>query len=142
VHADGQVVDTELGELGTGPQPVGQHSPGHIADTDDEAREQVWPHYLQYVGRLGRERGWPAPTRASFDDAAGPEGALFVGSPETVAQKIVRSARLLGLDRFSLKISQGALAHEHTMRAIELYGTQVAPRVRELLTADQPARED
>lgn len=124
-----------LGELGTGPQPVGQHSPGHIADTDEEAAEQVWPHYRQYVGRIGRERGWPPPTRQSFDDAAGPEGALFLGSPATVARKIVRSARLLGLDRFSLKISQGPLAHEHTMRAIELYGTRVVPLVREMLAA-------
>ncbi len=124
-----------LGEFGTGPQPVGQHSPGHVADTDEEAAEQVWPHYRQYVGRIGRERGWPPPTRASYDEAAGPEGALFLGSPETVARKIVRSARLLGLDRFSLKISQGSLAHEHTMRAIELYGTRVAPMVRDMLAS-------
>ncbi|HZL02929.1 MAG TPA: LLM class flavin-dependent oxidoreductase, partial [Cellulomonas sp.] len=89
-----------------------------------------------YVGRLGRERGWPPPTRASFDEAAGPDGALYVGSPTTVAKKIVRSARVLGLDRFDLKISQGALAHEHTMRAIELYGTVVAPHVREALAHD------
>jgi len=60
---------------------------------------------------------------------------LFLGSPETVAHKIVRSARLLGLDRFSLKISQGPLAHEHTMRAIELYGTRVVPLVREMLAS-------
>ena len=119
-----------LGEFGVGQQPVGQHSPGHVADTDAEALDQVWPHYLRYVGRLGAERGWPPPTRASFEEAAGPEGALFVGSPQTVATKIVRSARVLGLDRFSLKISQGALAHAHTMRAIELYGTEVAPLVR------------
>lgn len=122
-----------LAEFGTGPQPIAQHSPGHVAETDEVAKEQVWPHYLQYVGRIGRDRGWPPPTRESFEDAAGPEGALFVGSPETVATKIARSAHLLGLDRFSLKISQGALPHEHTMRAIELYGTEVAPRVRDLL---------
>ena len=125
-----------LAEFGTGPQPVAQHSPGHVADSDEAAREQVWPHYRQYVGRIGRERGWPPPTRESFDEAAGPEGALFVGAPETVAQKIARSARVLGLDRFSLKVSQGALPHEDTMRAIELVGTEVAPRVRELLAQD------
>lgn len=125
-----------LTELGTGPGRVGQHSPGHVADTDDEAKEQLWPHYRTYVGRIGAERGWPPPTRESFEEAAGPEGALMVGSPETVADKIVRSARGLGLDRFSLKLSQGPLPHEHTMRAIELYGTRVAPLVREALAAD------
>lgn len=130
-----------LAEFRTGPQPIAQHSPGHIAETDEEAREQLWPHYRRYVGRIGRERGWPPPTRESFEDAAGPTGSLFVGSPEAVAHKIVRSARLLGLDRFSLKISQGALAHEHTMRAIDLYGTQVAPLVHELLAADGVAAQ-
>ncbi|NCT90308.1 LLM class flavin-dependent oxidoreductase [Cellulomonas sp. APG4] len=125
-----------LTELGTGPGRVGQHSPGHVADTDDEAKEQLWPHYRTYVGRIGAERGWPPPTRESFEEAAGPEGALMVGSPETVANKIVRSARGLGLDRFSLKLSQGPLPHEHTMHAIELYGTRVAPLVREALAAD------
>ncbi|MGN8244692.1 LLM class flavin-dependent oxidoreductase [Cellulomonas soli] len=128
-------------ELGTGPGLVGQHSPGHIAETDELALEQVWPHYQQYVGRIGRERGWPPPTRASFEDAAGPEGALFIGSPQTVAAKIVRSVRILGLDRFDLKISQGALAHELTMRAIELYGTEVAPLVRAALTEDGAVAE-
>lgn len=126
-----------LDELGTGDRSdaglVGQHSPGHVADTDEEALDQLWPHYRAYMTRLGAERGWPPPTRASLEAAAGPDGALFVGSPSTVAEKIVRSARGLGLDRFSLKVSQGPLEHEHTMRAIELYGTQVAPRVREAL---------
>ena len=97
------------------------------------------PHYRTYVGRLGRARGWPPPTRASFEEAAGPDGALYVGSPATVATKIVRSARILGLDRFDLKISQGTLPHTHTMRAIELYGTVVAPRVRAALAHDAPA---
>ena len=128
-----------LTELGTGPGLVGQHSPGHVAETDDEALERVWPHYRTYVERLGRERGWPPPTRSSFEEAAGPAGALYVGSPATVATKIVRSARILGLDRFDLKISQGTLPHEHTMRAIELYGTVVAPRVRAALEHGAPA---
>ena len=133
-----------LRELGTGPGRVGQHSPGHVADSDEEALDQVWPHYRQYVGRIGRERGWPPPTRASYEAAAGPDGALMVGSPETVAAKIVRSVRGLGLDRFSLKLSQGALAHEHTLRAIELYGTRVAPLVREQLDRvdDRPSQDD
>ena len=127
-----------LAQLGTGPGLVGQHSPGHIADTDEEALEQLWPHYRVYVGRIGRERGWPPPTREAFEASAGPDGALYVGSPTTVAAKIASAAQTLGLDRFDLKVSQGALPHEHTMRAIELYGTVVAPLVREALaSADQ-----
>lgn len=124
-----------LDRLGTGPGLVGQHSPGHVADTDEQALEQVWPHYLRYMGRIGRERGWPPPTRESFRQAAAPEGALFIGSPATVAAKIVRSVRLLGLDRIDLKVSHGTLPHEHTLRAVELLGTRVVPLVREALAA-------
>ncbi|HEY0120114.1 MAG TPA: LLM class flavin-dependent oxidoreductase [Cellulomonas sp.] len=131
-----------LGELGTagieGARLVGQHSPGHLAATDDEARDQLWPHYYRSIARVGRERGWPPPTRESFDEAAGPDGALFVGSPETVAAKIVRSARALGLDRFDLKISNGTLPAHLTTTAIELYGTEVAPAVREALASPTP----
>ncbi|MCC2307663.1 LLM class flavin-dependent oxidoreductase [Cellulomonas chengniuliangii] len=128
-----------LAQLGTGPGLVGQHSPGHIADTDEEALEQLWPHYRVYVGRIGRERGWPPPTREAFEASAGPDGALYVGSPTTVAAKIARAAQTLGLDRFDLKVSQGALPHEHTLRAIELYGTVVAPLVREALSGEDGA---
>lgn len=128
-----------LGELGTvrvaGAGLVGQHSPGHVAASDDEARDQLWPHYHRMIARIGRERGWPPPTRESFDEAAGPQGALFVGSPQTVAAKIVRSVRALGLDRFDLKVSNGTLPAELTAASIELYGREVAPRVRETLAA-------
>jgi len=114
-------------------QPVGEHSPGHIAETDEQAREELWPHYKALVDRIGRERGWPPMDRAQFDDAAGPEGALFVGSPETVATKIAFAAKGLGLSRFDLKYSNGGLSHDKLMKSIELYGTRVIPRVRELL---------
>ncbi|MCU1543350.1 MAG: class flavin-dependent oxidoreductase [Microbacteriaceae bacterium] len=114
-------------------QPVGEHSPGHIAETDDQAREELWPHYSTMVDRIGRERGWSPMSRAQFDEAAGPEGALFVGSPETVAAKIAHAASGLGLSRFDLKYSNGALGHDKLMKSIELYGTRVIPRVRELL---------
>jgi alkanesulfonate monooxygenase SsuD/methylene tetrahydromethanopterin reductase-like flavin-dependent oxidoreductase (luciferase family) len=83
--------------------------------------------------RIGRERGWGPGTREQYD-AEVDHGALFVGSPETVAQKIAATVRALGIQRFDLKYSNGTLPHEHQMRAIELYGTKVAPRVRELLT--------
>ncbi|MTD15241.1 LLM class flavin-dependent oxidoreductase [Nakamurella sp. YIM 132087] len=122
-----------LGEFGTGPQPIGMHSPGHISDTDEQAKDELWPHYFDMMSRLGRERGWAPPTRARFEAEAGPEGALHVGSPETVATKIARNAKALELDRFDLKYSNGTLPHPQLLRSIELYGTKVAPRVRELL---------
>ncbi|WP_043456232.1 LLM class flavin-dependent oxidoreductase [Gordonia polyisoprenivorans] len=113
--------------------PVGVHSPGHVADTDEQARDELWPHYRTYVARIGAERGWPAPTRIEFDRSTGPGGSLYVGSPETVAHKIAHTVRALGLDRFDLKYSHGTLPHRAMMRSVELYGTQVIPRVREIL---------
>jgi probable LLM family oxidoreductase len=113
-------------------QPVGVHSPGHIAETDAQAREELWPHYFANVSKIGRERGWAPPTRESFEHEAD-VGSMYVGSPETVAAKIAATAKLLGLSRFDLKYSNGPLAHEKMMTSIGLYGEQVAPRVRELL---------
>lgn len=114
--------------------PIGVHSPGFIAETDQEAKDILWPHYEAMTNRIGRERGWPPATRARFEHEAAEDGALFVGSPETVAAKIAYTARGLGLERFDLKLSNGTLGHEHLMRAIELYGTEVAPRVDGLLS--------
>jgi probable LLM family oxidoreductase len=113
--------------------PVAVHSPGHVAATDEQAREEIWPHYEALMTRIGAERGWPPASRAQFDREVGPDGALCVGSPDTVAAKIVRTVRLLGLARFDMKYSSGTLSHEALMRSIELFGTKVAPRVRELL---------
>lgn len=124
-----------LAEYGRDPQPVGQHSPGYVAATDEQAREEFYPHYAQMAARIGRERGWPPMTRAQFENEAGPEGALYVGSPQTVAAKIVRSATALGLSRFDLKYSAGTLPHRQLMTCIELYGREVAPAVREALAA-------
>ena len=124
-----------LGQLGLPELPIGMHSPGHVAATDEEAREQLFPHQAELVTRLGRERGWPPYSRIAFEQTAGPQGALFVGSPETVARKIAWSARTLGLSRFQLKYSVGALPHEQRMESIRLYGEEVIPRVRELLAA-------
>lgn len=122
-----------LAEFGTGPGLVSQHSTGHVAESDAKAKDQLWPHYREQTARIGAERGWPEPTRDAFEEAAGPAGALFVGSPETVAAKMVRSVRVLGLDRITLKIATGRLPHEHVMQSIELLGTRVAPRVREVV---------
>jgi len=112
---------------------IATHSPGFIADTDDAAREELFPHWLEQRNRIGSERGWGPGNRGEFDAMCGPEGALYVGSPETVAQKIVLLKRNLGVDRFDLKYSNGTLPHQSMMRCIELYGTEVAPRVAELL---------
>ncbi|GAA2223891.1 LLM class flavin-dependent oxidoreductase [Herbiconiux moechotypicola] len=114
-------------------QPVGVHSPGHIAATDELAKEQLWPHYQRQMTRIGRERGWSPMGRAHFEQETGPHGSLYVGSPETVAQKIASTVRTLGADRFDLKYGNGMLAHPELLTSIELYGTQVIPRVRELL---------
>lgn len=122
-----------LEQFGKPMQPVGMHSPGYVAATDAEAREELWPHYAAVQARIGRERGWGPMTRERYEEEAGPSGALFVGSPETVATKIVKVVQGLGLSRFDLKYSNGTLPHEKLMSGIELYGTQVAPLVREML---------
>lgn len=122
-----------LEQMGKPKLPVGQHSPGFVTETDDEAHELLFPHYQAMHARIGRERGWPPLTRDQFEMEAGPHGALMIGSPDTVAAKIARSARELELDRFDLKYSLGTLPHEHLMQCIRLYGEEVAPRVHELL---------
>ena len=122
-----------LQQYGQPIQPVAVHSPGYVANSDEEAKADLWPHYEAMMRRIGGERGWPPPTRAQFEREAGPEGALCVGSPETVAAKIFNTARLLDLSRFNLKYSNGTLPHDRLMRSIELFATQVAPRVRERL---------
>jgi probable LLM family oxidoreductase len=119
-----------LRELGQPELPIGIHSPGHVADTDAEARDQYWEHFREMHRRIGAERGWPPMTRDQFEGQAGPTGALAVGSPDTVAAKIVRAATGLGASRFDMKYSAGSLPHELLMRSIELYATEVVPRVR------------
>ena len=128
-----------LERFGHPTQPIAVHSPGHIAATDDEAKRQAWPHYEAMMNRIGAERGWPPTNRAHFEREAGPDGALCVGSPETVANKIARTVRALGLSRFDLKYSSGTLPHDLLMTSIELFGRQVMPRVRELVES-VPAR--
>ncbi|HRD60837.1 MAG TPA: LLM class flavin-dependent oxidoreductase [Nocardioides sp.] len=122
-----------LEHYGHPPRPVSMHSPGHVAATDEEAREQMFPYQAESFTRIGRERGWGPYTRDQFDANAEPTGSLFVGAPETVAQKIAWAMRTLGLSRFQLKYAVGGLPHELRMESIRLYGTQVVPRVRELM---------
>jgi len=128
-----------LDHYGHPTRPVSMHSPGHVAATDVEAREQLFPHQAEAFTRIGRERGWGPYTRAQFEEGAGPTGALFVGSPETVAQKIAWAIRTLGLSRFQLKYAVDGLPHEQRMESIRLSATRVVPRVRELLGAEPPA---
>jgi probable LLM family oxidoreductase len=127
-----------LAERGVAPLPVGVHSPGHIAATDAEAREELWPAWREMRDRIGAERGWGPTSRSEYEREIG-SGSLYIGAPETVARKIAATARALGIARFDLKYSTGQLAHETLMRSIELYGREVIPRVRELLAS--PAHE-
>ena len=127
-----------LEQFGKPTLPVAVHSPGHIADTDEEARNDVWPHYAAMMTRIGAERGWPPASRTTFEREAGPDGALCVGSPETVAAKIVNTSRLLGLSRFNMKYSSGTLPHDKLLKSVELFGAKVAPRVRELMSGSPP----
>ena len=112
--------------------PIGVHSPGYVADTDAQAREEFWPDYKKMRDRIGAERGWGPMNRKEFDQEAD-HGSLYIGSPETVARKIATTAKALGIARFDMKYSAGALSHEKIMRCIELYGRKVIPLVREML---------
>jgi probable LLM family oxidoreductase len=115
--------------------PVAQHSLGLIAETDAEAADAWWPHWKRVVETLGKERGFYAPTRERYDaELAG--GALFVGSPETVARKIASVARALHLSRFDLKYDVNGLPVESRAKTIELLGTEVRPRLIELLAKE------
>lgn len=119
---------------------LGVHSPGHIADTDHEARDAAFAGYRELHDRIGRERGWPAMARADFDREVD-HGSMYVGAPETVARKIAATVKALGLARFDLKYSMGTLHHEALMRSVELYGTRVIPMVREILDVSRSRPE-
>jgi alkanesulfonate monooxygenase SsuD/methylene tetrahydromethanopterin reductase-like flavin-dependent oxidoreductase (luciferase family) len=123
----------ELERQGSVPLPVGVHSPGHIAESDAQAREELWPAYREMRNRIGAERGWGPTSLGEFEREI-EAGSLYVGSPESVARKIAATARALKLVRFEMKYSSGPLAHEKLLRSIELYGREVIPRVRELLS--------
>ena len=122
-----------LDSFGRDPLPIGVHSPGHIAETDQQAWDEAYDGFEAMNNTIGRERGWDPYSRLRFQHDVGAEGALYVGSPETVARKIVATVRTLGLSRFDMKFSTGTLSHAMMMRSIELYGTEVAPLVREML---------
>lgn len=119
-------------QAGRPARPLGVHSPGHIADTDEQAFEEAWEGYRSLRERIGRERGWGPAGRDEFASEVA-RGAMHVGSPETVAKKIAATVGALGAERFEMKYSQGSLPHAALMHSIELYGTKVIPMARELL---------
>jgi probable LLM family oxidoreductase len=121
-----------LGQLQKPELPVGLHSPGYVADTDERAREEFWSDYKRFRDRIGAERGWGPMGRGEYDQEID-RGSLYVGAPETVARKIAATVKALGVSRFDMKYSAGALSHEKMMRCIELYGRKVMPLVREML---------
>ena len=112
--------------------PVAVHSPGHVAETDELAAEQLFPHFKAQRDRIGRERGWGAMGSDEFTNEI-EHGALYVGSPETVAAKIAATVRELKVDQFDLKYANGPMPHSQLMKSIELYATRVVPLVREML---------
>ncbi len=110
---------------------VGVHLHGFVANTTEEAADTLYPAHAWTFNRIGRERGWPPTSRAQFDATRAPRGALVVGDPETVAEKLLYVDEALGgVSRFTLQLTAGTLPHAKVMRAIELLGTQVAPAVR------------
>jgi probable LLM family oxidoreductase len=121
-----------LSQFGRTAKPIGVHSPGYVAETDEQAREELWPDYKAMRDRIGKERGWPPMGRDEFVREAD-HGSLYVGSPETVARKLAATIKALGIQRFHLKYSAGPLPHEKLMKSIELYGTRVMPLVNDML---------
>lgn len=111
--------------------PVASHSHGFIAEDNETASNKFFPSTQYAMNVIGRERGWPYYDRSTFDDARGFEGALYVGDPETVANKIIHLRKNVGITRFMLHVPVGSMPHEDVLKTIELLGTEVAPRVRE-----------
>jgi probable LLM family oxidoreductase len=109
--------------------PLAVHAHGYISDDPDQAADEYYPSYALAMSTIGRERGWGPMSRQQFDLMRGPEGSLVFGEVEAVAAKIIRMREVLGIERFMLHISVGTLPHDKVMRAIELFGTKVAPIV-------------
>ena len=122
-----------VGQLGRVARPIGIHSPGYVAATDEQAREDLWPHYREMFGRLGRERGWPPVTKERYLDEV-EHGSLYVGSVETVARKIAAAVRDLKVQRFDMKYATGAMDHGRLVNGIALYGEKVIPMVQDILS--------
>jgi probable LLM family oxidoreductase len=125
-------------QAGHAPLPIGVHSPGHVAVTDEQAKEEYWPTYQTFLLDTRRQRGFPEITREYFEHEVA-YGSLYVGAPGTVARRIVKTMTTLGASRFDLKYGMGPMVHATLMENIRLFGTEVAPRVREQLQSHHPA---
>ncbi|MDB5658217.1 MAG: luciferase [Cypionkella sp.] len=121
-------------QMGKTVRPIGVHSPGFVAATDEAAQEALWPHYQTMMGRIGRERGWPPMTKERYIEEVR-NGSLYVGSPETVAKKIAATMKDLKIQRFDMKYATGPTPHDQLLTCIQLYGEKVIPMVNELLNA-------
>lgn len=112
---------------------VGLHSLGYVAETTQQAADDFYPGYARTMNKIGEERGWRPITRASFDAQRGPKGALIIGDPDVVVEKIIRHSNALGgISRVTFQMDPGSLSHEKMIRAIELLGTRVAPALRDI----------
>lgn len=122
---------------------VGIHSLGYVAETTQQAADDFFPGYARTFTDVGKERGWPAVTRAGFDAQRGSQGALLIGDPDEVVEKIVRHSEALGgISRITFQMNPGSLSQEKLMRAIELIGTRVVPALREELDRDESKKEE
>jgi alkanesulfonate monooxygenase SsuD/methylene tetrahydromethanopterin reductase-like flavin-dependent oxidoreductase (luciferase family) len=129
-----------LEQQGQPAPPIGLHTLGFIAETDEEAMDIQWPYYKEQFEWAARERGWHLPTYEQFV-AEVDHGSIYVGSPQTVASRIAAVIRTLSLSRFDLHYAVGRVPHHHRMATIELFGRDVIPRVRELIAAAPNARD-
>lgn len=125
-------------KLGFERLPVGIHSPGYVANSDEQARDEFWPHYRSMRDRIGKERGWGPITMDEYA-AEIDSGSLYVGSPQTVAAKLSAAIHALGAERFQLKYSAGTLPHKNLMHSIRLYGEEVIPAVKAQLAGKEAA---
>jgi probable LLM family oxidoreductase len=119
--------------------PVSINSHGYIADTSRRASDEAYPPYVETMGRIGRERGWSPPTRAKFEAERAKRGALLIGDPQEVIDKILWERELFAHQRFLMQMSVGTMPHAQIMHSIELLGDVVAPAVRKALGASSTA---
>lgn len=126
---------TAMKEFGHELLPISIHSPGHISDSDEQAIEELWPHYEAMFGRIGRERGWGPTSKAHFINEV-KHGSFYVGTPETVARKMAYAIKSVGVQRFDFKYANGPMPHGQLMKSIELYATKVVPMVKEILASE------
>ena len=118
---------------------VGMHSPGYVATTNQQAADDYFPGFAKAVSDIGKERGWRPMTRRDFDAQLGPQGALLIGDPDEVADKVIRHSEALGgISRVTFQMNAASLPHEKLLASIELIGTRVAPAVREKLRVVEP----